>query len=235
VPTQAKAETIQELKQRLQGARTAVLTEYRGLTVQQLSELRKQLRGVAAEYRVVKNRLARLALADSSLSALGPHLTGPIGVVIGRRDPVAVAKALSTFTRTTPGLQVRVGVIDGQVVDRDALRAVADLPSQETLRGQLVGAIQGPLAQLVGLLVAPHRELAYVLAERARTAPAEAGPSEATPVAASGAISTDAGTVEAGGATEAVGRAGAGPAESAAGVPVDAGHDDGRSQVVGPV
>ena len=171
--TQAKAETIETLKARLADARTAVLTEYRGLTVQQLSDLRRQLRGAAAEYRVVKNRLARIAIEGSPLAGLRPHLTGPIGVVIGRRDPVAVAKALSTFLRVTPALQVRVGVIDGQVVDREGLRAVADLPSQETLRSQLVGAIQGPLAQLVGLLVAPHRELAYVLAERGKAAPAE--------------------------------------------------------------
>jgi large subunit ribosomal protein L10 len=218
VPTQAKAETIQELKRRLQDARTAVVTEYRGLTVQQLSELRKQLRGVAAEYRVVKNRLARLAIADSSLSGLRPHLTGPVGVVIGRRDPVAVAKALSTFTRTTPALQVKVGVIDGQVVDREALRAVADLPSQEVLRGQLVGAIQGPLAQLVGLLVAPHRELAYVLAERAKAGPAGATPAEAAVAAsaeASAVVSAGVGTTGAGGA------ASGSPGEPGPGDPVD--------------
>jgi large subunit ribosomal protein L10 len=223
VPTQAKAETIQELKRRLQDARTAVVTEYRGLTVQQLSELRKQLRGVAAEYRVVKNRLARLAIADSSLSGLRPHLTGPVGVVIGRRDPVAVAKALSTFIRTTPALQVKVGVIDGQVVDREALRAVADLPSQEILRGQLVGAIQGPLAQLVGLLLAPHRELAYVLAERAKAGPADTGIAEPVPVEAAVAASAEASAVVSAGAgaTGAVGAASGGPGESGPGDPVD--------------
>jgi ribosomal protein L10 len=183
VPTQAKAEAIEKLKTRLAAARTAVLTEYRGLTVQQLSDLRKQLRGAAAEYRVVKNRLARIALEGSPLAGLRPHLTGPIGVVIGRRDPVAVAKTLSTFLRTTPALQVKVGVIDGQVVDREGLRAVADLPSQAILRSQLVGAIQGPLAQLVGLLIAPHRELAYVLAERGKGAAEPAPAGDAPPAA----------------------------------------------------
>ena len=198
MPTQAKAETIATLKARLADARTAVLTEYRGLTVQQLSDLRKQLRGAAAEYRVVKNRLARIAIEGSPLAGLRPHLTGPIGVVIGRRDPVAVAKALSTFLRVTPALQVRVGVIDGQVVDREGLRAVADLPSQEMLRSQLVGAIQGPLAQLVGLLVAPHRELAYVLAERGKDVSAEASAGKGESPVATGPAAADAGPADAG-------------------------------------
>ena len=172
MPTQAKGEAIEKLRTRLAGARTAVVTEYRGLTVQQLSEPRKQLRGVAAEYRVVKNRLARIALDGSPLEPLRPHLTGPVGVVIGRRDPVAVAKALSAFVRTTPALQVKVGLVEGQLLEPPALRAVADLPSPEILRGQLVGALQGPMAALVGLLTAPHRELVYVLAERGKGAAA---------------------------------------------------------------
>jgi len=173
VPTQAKAERIDQLKARLAGARAAVLTEYRGLTVQQLSELRKQLKAAAAEYRVLKNRLARIALAGSPLEGLRAHLSGPTGLVIVRRDPVAVAKALTTFLRTNPTFALKVGVIDGQVLEAKDLRTVADLPSREALRSQLVGALQGPLAQIVGLLQAPHRELAYVLAERGKGAAAE--------------------------------------------------------------
>jgi large subunit ribosomal protein L10 len=176
VPTAEKAETIEELRKRLGGATAAVLTEYRGLTVQQVSELRKQLKAAAAEYRVVKNRLARVAIQGSPLDALRPHLTGPIAVVIARRDPAAVAKALQGFARTNPALQVRVGIVDGQLLDPQALKAVADLPSRETLRSQLVGAVQGPLAQLVGLLQAPQRELAFILAERGKQAPADSAP-----------------------------------------------------------
>jgi large subunit ribosomal protein L10 len=176
VPTQAKAETIEELKTRLEGAQAAVLTEYRGLTVQQLSELRKQLKGATAEYRVLKNRLARIAIEGSPLAPLRKHLTGPTGLVIVRRDPVAAAKALAAFARTNPALTVKVGVIDGQVLDPKDLRAVADLPSREALRSQIVGAVQGPLGQLVGLLMAPHRELAYVLSERGKAAAPDAKP-----------------------------------------------------------
>jgi large subunit ribosomal protein L10 len=174
VPTQEKAETIAELKARLGGAQAAVLTEYRGLTVQQLSELRKQLKAATAEYRVVKNRLARIAMEGSPLAPLQKHLTGPTGLVIVRRDPVAAAKALTAFARTNPALTVKVGVIDGQLLEPKDLRAVADLPSREALRSQIVGTIQGPSAQLVGLLLAPQRDLAYVLSERGKQAAAGA-------------------------------------------------------------
>jgi large subunit ribosomal protein L10 len=173
VPTAEKAGTIEELRKRLDGATAAVLTEYRGLTVHQISELRKQLKAASAEYRVVKNRLARVAIEGSPLALLRPHLTGPIGVVIARKDPAAVAKTLQGFVKANPALQLRVGVVDGQLLDAQGLKAVADLPSREALRSQLVGAIQGPLAQLVGLLQAPQRELAFILAERGKQAPPE--------------------------------------------------------------
>jgi large subunit ribosomal protein L10 len=172
VPTTEKAETIAAFRRRLDGATAAVLTEFRGLTVRQISELRKQLKAVSAEYRVVKNRLARVAIEGSPLAPLRPHLVGPIGVVIARKDPAAAAKALQGFARANPALQVRVGVVDGQLLDPQSLKAVADLPSREALRGQVVGMIQGPLAQLIGVLQAPQRELAYVLSERGKGAPA---------------------------------------------------------------
>jgi large subunit ribosomal protein L10 len=173
VPTTAKAEAIDELRRRFEGATAAILTEYRGLTVQQLSELRKQLRAASAEYRVIKNRLARIAVDGSPLAPLRGHLSGPTGVVIGRRDPAALAKALQGFARTNPALQLRVGVVDGQLLDPQGLKAVADLPSRDVLRAQVVGTVQGPLGQLVGLIEAAQRELAYVLAERGKAAPAE--------------------------------------------------------------
>jgi large subunit ribosomal protein L10 len=122
---------------------------------------------------VVKNRLARVAVEGSALAPLRPHLTGPTGVVIARKDPAPVAKALQGFARTNPALQVRVGIVDGQLLDAQGLKAVADLPTREALRAQIVGAIQGPLAQLVGLLQASQRELAYILAERGKGAAAE--------------------------------------------------------------
>jgi large subunit ribosomal protein L10 len=170
VPTQEKIETVEELKASLDGVQTVMLAEYRGLTVAQLSELRKQLKAVAAEYRIVKNRLARLAIASSPAAGLGSALAGPTGMVLVKGDPVSVAKTLQTFARTNQALVVKVGVVEGQMLEPAGLKALAELPSREALRAQLVGALSGPLAHLVGLLQAPHRELAYILSQRGQEA-----------------------------------------------------------------
>jgi large subunit ribosomal protein L10 len=170
LPTQAKIGSVTALKERLGTAKTAVLTEYRGLTVRQLSELRKQLKATAAEYTVVKNRLARLAVKDSALDPLARHLTGPTGLVLTKQDPVSVAKALQAFVRANPALTIKVGLIEGKLLEPPEIRALADLPSKEALRAQLVGALQGPMSQLVSLLTAPQRELVHVLEARGKDA-----------------------------------------------------------------
>ena len=166
MPTQEKVETVEGLKTRLNGVKTVMLAEYRGLTVQQLSDLRKQLKAVSAEYKIVKNRLARLAIASSELAGLSTALTGPTGMVLAKGDPVSVAKTLQTFARTNQALVLKVGVVDGQMLEPAGLKALADLPSREALRAQIVGALTGPLTQLVSLLQAPQRELVYVLEQR---------------------------------------------------------------------
>jgi large subunit ribosomal protein L10 len=165
VPTQEKIESVEDLKRRLSGVKTVLLAEYRGLTVQQLSDLRRQLRSVSAEYKVVKNRLARLALSEN-LSGVKSLLKGPTGMIIAKDDPVAVAKALHTFARTNQALVIKAGYVEGQMLEPAGLKALADLPSKEAIRSQIVGALQGPMAQLVGLLQAPQRELVYVLSQR---------------------------------------------------------------------
>ena len=170
MPTQEKIEAVEDLKGRLDGVKTVLLTEYRGLTVQQISELRKQLRAVSAEYKVVKNRLAKIAISASELQVLKPQLTGPVAIVFSKDDPVAVAKTVSTFARTNQALTIKGGYVDGRLMAPDALKALAELPSKDALRAQLVGAISGPLTQLVGLLQAPQRELAFILAERGKAA-----------------------------------------------------------------
>ena len=170
MPTQAKVVAVEDLKTRFTGVKTVVLTEYRGLTVQQLSDLRKQLRAVSAEYKVVKNRLARLAVASSELKGLSGHLKGPTGLIISKQDPVAVAKVLHAFARTNQALAIKAGFVEGQVLPPAELKALADLPSKDALRSQLVGALQGAMAQLVGLLTAPQRELVYVLQQRGKNA-----------------------------------------------------------------
>ena len=173
MPTREKVETLEDFKSRLDGVKTVLVTEYRGLTVRQLSDLRKQLRAVSAQYKIVKNRLAKLAMTDADLSKLQPHLKGPTGMVISKEDPVAVAKALHSFARTNQALAIKAGLVEGQVLPPAELKALSELPTKDAIRAQIIGAIQGPLAQLVGLLQASQRDLAYVLAERGKSAAAE--------------------------------------------------------------
>jgi large subunit ribosomal protein L10 len=185
VPTQEKVETVEEFKSRLDGVKTVVVTEYRGLTVLQLSDLRKQLRGVSAQYKIVKNRLAKLAMTDSDLAKLGPHLKGPTGMVISKEDPVAVAKTLHNFAKTHQALVIKAGFVEGQMLPPADLKALSELPTKDAIRSQIIGAIEGPLAQLVGLLQATQRDIAYVLSERGKNAPAEtAAPDAAAPATA---------------------------------------------------
>ena len=169
MPTQEKIESVVQLRGRLTGVKTVLLTEYRGLTVSQLSDLRKQLRSVSAEYKVIKNRLARLALSPELVEVKG-LLKGPTGMIISKDDPVAVAKALHTFAKTNQALVIKAGYIEGRMLQPDGLKALADLPSREALRAQIVGTITGPLTQLVSLLQAPQRELVYVLSQRGKGA-----------------------------------------------------------------
>lgn len=180
MPTQEKVQSVESLRERLGTAKTAVLTEYRGLTVRQISDLRKQLKAASAEYKVIKNRLARLAVKDLALDPLGTHFKGPTGLVFTAKDPVPVAKALQAFVRANPALTIKLGFVEGKVVQPAELRALADLPSKETLRSQLVGALQGPASQLVALLTAPQRELVRVLEARSKTGAQSATESQST-------------------------------------------------------
>lgn len=173
MPNAEKTESVEELKERFAGVQSAVLTEYRGLTVRQLSDLRKQLKGAAAEYKVVKNRLARIAIKGSPLDGLGSHLTGPTGVAYTRKDPVPVAKALQNFVRNNPALTIKVGMVEGKVLEPAALKSLADLPSKDALRAQIVGAVQGPMGKIVTLLTAVQGELARVLEARSKQGAAE--------------------------------------------------------------
>jgi len=163
VPTEAKAQDVEALRERWSGVSTAILTDYRGLTVQQLSDLRRQLKAASAEYRVVKNRLARLAIQDSPMAALAPHLVGPTGMAWTRQDPVLLARMLQGFARNVPALSVKAGFVEGQVVPAEGVRSLADLPSREVLLGQVVGGLQAPLAGLIGTLEGLLRSLLIAL------------------------------------------------------------------------
>ena len=163
MPSEAKVKTIDELRTRFDGVRSAILTEYRGLTVEQLAQLRRELRGVSAEYKVLKNRLAKIAVQGSPLDGLTPYMKGPAAVALTRKDPVAMAKALQAFQKQNPELNITAGCVEGRIIHATDVKALADLPTREVLLGQVVGTFQAPLANLVQTLEGILRSFVSIL------------------------------------------------------------------------
>jgi len=159
-----KAEQVELLTEKLKAARVAVLTDYRGLTVSQIQDLRGKLRGGDVEYRVVKNTLARRAAEAAGVPALESELEGPVAIAFGYDDLSAPAKLINEWVRATRlKLEVKGGLVEGRVFSPDQVKSLADLPSRETLISQLAGAIQAPIAQLAGALQTPLSTLARAL------------------------------------------------------------------------
>jgi len=159
-----KAEQVELLTEKLKTARVAVLTDYRGLTVSQIQDLRGKLRGGDVEYRVVKNTLARRAAEAAGVPALESELEGPVAIAFGYDDLSAPAKLINDWVRATRlKLEVKGGLVEGRVFSPDQVKSLADLPSRDTLISQLAGAIQAPIAQLAGALQTPLSMLAGAL------------------------------------------------------------------------
>lgn len=170
-----KEATVQELREKLLKARSAILTDYRGLTVADMTTLRGLLRKGNVEYRVVKNTLARRATAETPLASLADYLRGPTAIAVSTGDPVAPSRILSTFARANPNLALKAGFVEGKVLGRDQVLALADLPSREVLLARLVGNLQGPGTRVAGLLRAPLAKLVAVLRARGAQGPAQTG------------------------------------------------------------
>jgi large subunit ribosomal protein L10 len=159
----AKVATIDEVKSRVAASTTAVVTEYRGLTVAQISALRRQLRALGADYKVFKNTLVRRAIAGTDVESLSEFLVGPTAIAFVDGDVSAVAKALRDFARETPKLIVKGGVVDGKPLSMKDLSALADLPSRDVLLAQIAGLLASPLRTMAGLLKAVPQNFAYGL------------------------------------------------------------------------
>jgi large subunit ribosomal protein L10 len=159
-----KAEQVDEIAERLKRAKVAVLTDYRGLTVSQLHDLRTRLRGGEVEYRVVKNTLARRAAEAAGVPALQSELKGPVAIAFGYDDLGVPAKLINEFVRATRlKLEVVGGLVEGRVFSPDQVKQLADLPSRESLIAQLLGTLQSPVGQLVGIMQTPVQQLVGVL------------------------------------------------------------------------
>jgi large subunit ribosomal protein L10 len=159
-----KAEQVEQLIEKLKKAKVAVLTDYRGLTVSQMQELRARLRSGQVEYRVVKNTLVRRAADAAGYPTLESELKGPVAIAFGYDDLSLPPRLINEFVRTTR-LKVEVvgGLVEGRVVDKDQIKQLADLPSREVLIAQLLGTLQSPVGQLVGIMQTPVQQLVGAL------------------------------------------------------------------------
>jgi large subunit ribosomal protein L10 len=162
-PRPEKVAVVDEITTRLGEAQAVFVSEYRGLTVGQLAEVRRALRPTDAEHVVYKNTLARIAVRNAGIEGLEEHLTGPTALTFVTGDIAGAAKALRESARTLPALVVKGGVLGGAPLTAADVAALADLPSREELLAQIAGAFQAPLVKTAGLLQALPRNFAYGL------------------------------------------------------------------------
>jgi large subunit ribosomal protein L10 len=163
-----KSAMIQELSDSVAKAPHAFLIDYTGITVPAVTDLRRQIRGTKAEYLVVKNTLALLAIKGKPLEALAEHFTGMTAVAYSQTDIVALAKVIHTFGKTNPHVKVKAALLDGKAVPASSLEALATMPSRNELIAKLLGLMQSPVRRLVTVLSAPHRNVAATIAAVAR-------------------------------------------------------------------
>jgi len=162
MPTLRKGAEIDLLVDRFERSQLTIIADYRGLSVAQLQDFRSKLRPTEADFRVTKNTLLRIAAERVGIEGLEPHLEGPTAVLFAYGDVVAPAKAVADFARSSRILQVKAGVMNGQVLNVDEVDAIATLPPREELVGKLVGMLASPMARVVGVLSGPSRSVAYL-------------------------------------------------------------------------
>ena len=156
-----KVEVVDEVKARLGDAAASIVSEYRGLTVAEMAELRQALASVGGDYKIFKNTLVRRAVDGGEYQPLSEYLSGPSALTFVKGDISAVAKALRDFSRANPHLVIKGGLADGSLLSQSDLAALADLPPRDVLLARLAGALAAPMQQMAGLLQALPRNLAY--------------------------------------------------------------------------
>ncbi len=164
MPTSQKESLVDEIKGRLNEAGALLLADYRGLTVKEMQELRNQLRSAGSELKVYKNSLTEIAIRELALPSLDAYLAGPTAIIFTGEDPVAPAKALTTFAKTHKALELKGGLVENQVVDAEGLKAIATLPSREELIAKLLRTMLNPLTGFARVLNGPVEAFARTVA-----------------------------------------------------------------------
>lgn len=163
MPTPEKAKVIEELEAKLSSSQAAVLADFRGLNVSQITKLRRRLRESGSHYEVYKNTLIRIAAEKAGVTGLEPYLEGPTALAFAGDDLTAPARILTEFAKESKVLQVKAGVLKGKAIDRAQVTQLASLPSREVLLAQVLGAMQSPISGLVNVLSGPARQLVVAL------------------------------------------------------------------------
>ena len=163
-----KEQHVESLRRELEGVQSAFLFGYRGLTVNQVTDLRSKIRTTSSTYRVLKNRLAARALDSTPLEPLKEHLRGPLAMTFHPEEPVALAKVLTDFAKENPALEFKAGLLDGRPITAADLTSLASLPGREALVAQFLGLLTAPIASFQRVLLAPVRDFASVLDQIAK-------------------------------------------------------------------
>lgn len=148
-----KGQVVSEITDKLQKSASAVVVDYRGLTVEEVTELRKQFREAGVEYKVYKNTLVRRAAKELGISELNDELlVGPNAIAFGYEDPVAPARIISNFIKTHPKLELKMGIVEGEFYDKDKIEELSQIPSREVLIAKLLGSLKAPMSNFVYML-----------------------------------------------------------------------------------
>ncbi|MHB8781765.1 MAG: 50S ribosomal protein L10 [Candidatus Geothermincolia bacterium] len=163
MPKPEKIRKVEELRSKFEPRSAVLVTEYRGLTVDEMAALRAELRGREVEYRVLKNTITKLAIEGTPFEPLGELLTGPVALAFVDGEAPAAAKSLMDFARSHPSLKLKGGVLEGRLFGAAQMKSLATLPPREILQARLAGSMKSPMARLHGALSSPLRGLVYAL------------------------------------------------------------------------